>query len=116
METGSTSFTPLPDAQALSHTCVGTPNERCRRFCFGGEGSTEVRPAGRRENVDAEDRGRVFGDEMIAATGIAGTPGQCRNPIGRYRAAGLDLPIVSPFARGPDAKRRFPAAIEACAP
>lgn len=59
---------------------------------------------------------RAVTDEMIAATGIAGTPGECRDRIERYRAAGLDLPIVSPFARGPDAKRRFLAAIEACAP
>lgn len=59
---------------------------------------------------------RAVTDEMIDATSIAGTPGECRDRIERYRAAGLDLPIVSPFARGPDAKRRFLAAIEACAP
>ena len=55
-------------------------------------------------------------DEMIAATGIAGTPDECRARLDAYRDAGLDLPIISPFARGPDAKQRFLAAIEACAP
>ena len=59
---------------------------------------------------------RSVTDEMIAATGIAGTPEECRDRLAAYRASGLDLPIVSPFARGPDAKRRFLAAIEACAP
>ena len=59
---------------------------------------------------------RAVTDEMIAATGIAGTPEECRDRIEAYRAAGLELPIIAPFARGPDAKRRFLAAIEACAP
>ena len=53
---------------------------------------------------------------MITATGIAGTPAECRDRIEAYRASGLDLPIISPFARGADAKERFLAAIEACAP
>ena len=59
---------------------------------------------------------RSVTDEMIAATGIAGTPAECRDRIEAYRASGLDLPIISPFARGADAKERFLAAIEACAP
>ena len=59
---------------------------------------------------------RAVSDEMIAATGIAGTPDECRARLAAYRAAGLDLPIISPFARGSDAKERFLAAIEACAP
>ena len=53
---------------------------------------------------------------MIAATGVAGRPGECRERLEAYRALGLDLPIVSPFARGPGAKEKFLAAIEACAP
>ena len=59
---------------------------------------------------------RAVTDEMIAATGIAGTPAECRDRLQAYRDAGLDLPIISPFARGADAKTRFLAAIEACAP
>ena len=59
---------------------------------------------------------RSVTDEMITATGIAGTPTECRGRLEAYRASGLDLPIISPFARGADAKERFLAAIEACAP
>ena len=59
---------------------------------------------------------RAVSDEMITATGIAGTPAECRDRIEAYRDSGLDLPIISPFARGADAKERFLAAIEACAP
>ena len=59
---------------------------------------------------------RAVTDEMIAATGVAGTPSECRERLDAYRASGLDLPIISPFARGPGARDRFLAAIEACAP
>jgi probable F420-dependent oxidoreductase len=55
-------------------------------------------------------------DALIEATSIAGTPAQCRERIEAYRAAGLDLPILSPFARGAGAKARFEAVIRACAP
>ena len=65
---------------------------------------------------DAAEAARAVTDEMIAATGIAGTAAECRERLDSYRDAGLDLPIISPFARGPDAKERFLAAIEACAP
>ena len=59
---------------------------------------------------------RAVTDDMIAATGIAGQPAECRERLEAYRASGLDLPIISPFARGPGAKEKFLAAIEACAP
>ena len=59
---------------------------------------------------------RAVTDEMIAATGIVGEPAECRERLEAYRASGLDLPIISPFARGPGAKEKFMAAIEACAP
>lgn len=65
---------------------------------------------------DATGAARAVTDEMIAATGIAGTVAECRERLDAYRDAGLDLPIIGPFARGPDAKARFLAAIEACAP
>ena len=51
---------------------------------------------------------RAVTDQMIAATGIAGTPPECRDRLEAYRASGLDLPIISPFARGPGARDRFP--------
>ena len=55
-------------------------------------------------------------DAMIDASSIAGTPVQCREKIKAYRASGIDLPIISPFARGPNARATFKAAIVACAP
>ena len=65
---------------------------------------------------DTAGAARAVTDEMLTATGIAGTPAECRDRIEAYRDSGLDLPIISPFARGADAKERFLAAIEACAP
>jgi probable F420-dependent oxidoreductase len=59
---------------------------------------------------------RAVSDAMIGATSVSGTAEQCRARIEDYRQSGIDLPIVSPFARGPDAKARFEAAIRACAP
>lgn len=55
-------------------------------------------------------------DAMIDATTVSGTPEQCRARIEAYRQSGIDVPIISPFARGPDAAARFAAAIRACAP
>ncbi|MGE4076950.1 MAG: LLM class flavin-dependent oxidoreductase, partial [Reyranella sp.] len=65
---------------------------------------------------DRQAAERTVSDPMIDATSIAGTPEQCRAKIEAYRQSGFDLPIISPFARGPDAATRFAAAIRACAP
>jgi probable F420-dependent oxidoreductase len=65
---------------------------------------------------DREGAERAVSDALIAATGVAGTPEDCRARIEEYRASGIDLPILSPYARGRDAKSRFEAAIRACAP
>jgi 5,10-methylenetetrahydromethanopterin reductase len=59
---------------------------------------------------------RAVSDGMIDATSVSGTPDQCRARIEAYRRSGIDLPIISPFARGADAKSRCEAAIRACAP
>ncbi len=59
---------------------------------------------------------RAVSDAMIDATSIAGTPEQCRARVEAYRQSGIDVPVLSPFARGPDAKSRFEAVIRACAP
>ncbi len=58
----------------------------------------------------------LVSDEMITATGIAGTPDDCQAKLEAYRQSGIDLPIISPFARGPGAMAVFEAAIRACAP
>jgi probable F420-dependent oxidoreductase len=55
-------------------------------------------------------------DAMIDATSVSGTQEQCRARLEAYRQSGMDVPIISPFARGADARSRFEAAIRACAP
>jgi probable F420-dependent oxidoreductase len=65
---------------------------------------------------DQEGAERCITDAMIDATAIVGTPAQCRERIEAYRQSGIDLPILSPFARGADAKATFEAVIRACAP
>jgi alkanesulfonate monooxygenase SsuD/methylene tetrahydromethanopterin reductase-like flavin-dependent oxidoreductase (luciferase family) len=65
---------------------------------------------------DREACERAVSDAMVDATSVSGTPAQCRVRIEEYRQSGIDLPIISPFARGPDAKSRFEATIRACAP
>jgi alkanesulfonate monooxygenase SsuD/methylene tetrahydromethanopterin reductase-like flavin-dependent oxidoreductase (luciferase family) len=42
-------------------------------------------------------------DALIDATSVAGTPERCRARVEAYRQSGIDVPILSPFARGPDA-------------
>jgi len=65
---------------------------------------------------DREGAERCITDAMIDTTAIVGTPDQCRERIEAYRDSGIDLPILSPFARGPGAKATFEAVIRACAP
>ena len=65
---------------------------------------------------DRETAERAVSDEMIDANSVSGTAEQCRARIEAYRQSGIDVPIISPFARGADAKARFEAAIRACAP
>ncbi|MDH3739757.1 MAG: LLM class flavin-dependent oxidoreductase, partial [Alphaproteobacteria bacterium] len=63
-----------------------------------------------------DDAVRAVSNDMIDATSIAGTPEQCRDRLEAYRQSGVDVPIISPFARGPGARAKFEAAIRACAP
>lgn len=65
---------------------------------------------------DRDAAARAVTDAMIDATSIVGTPEQCRAQVEAYRHSGIDVPILSPFARGPNAKAHFEAAIRACAP
>ncbi|MFT5394129.1 MAG: 5,10-methylenetetrahydromethanopterin reductase [Gammaproteobacteria bacterium] len=67
--------------------------------------------AGDRERAEA-----AVTDAMIDATSVAGTPEQCQLRIEAYRDSGIELPIISPFARGPGAYDVFERAIRACAP
>jgi len=65
---------------------------------------------------DREAAEREVSDALIDATSIAGTPAHCRERVEAYRRSGIDLPVLSPFARGPGSKAKFEAAIRACAP
>lgn len=65
---------------------------------------------------DRETAIRAVSDAMIDATSIAGTPGYCREQLDRYRQSGVDMPIISPFARGRASAQTFETAIRACAP
>jgi probable F420-dependent oxidoreductase len=65
---------------------------------------------------DRQAAERAVSDAMIDATSLAGTAEEVRERIEAYRRSGIDLPILSPYARGPGAKARFEAAIRACAP
>ena len=80
---------------------------------FASEAATIAEAWARGDREAAE---RAVSDAMIDATSISGTPEQCRARVEAYRQSGIDLPILSPFARGPDARSRFEAAIRACAP
>jgi len=65
---------------------------------------------------DREAAERGVSDALIDATSVVGTAEQCRERIAAYRLSGIDLPILSPFARGSGAKAKFEAVIRACAP
>jgi alkanesulfonate monooxygenase SsuD/methylene tetrahydromethanopterin reductase-like flavin-dependent oxidoreductase (luciferase family) len=80
---------------------------------FPAEAAAIAQAWGRGDREAAE---LAVSDELIDATSIAGTQEQCRARIEAYRQSGIDVPIVTPFARGPNAKSIFEAAIRACAP
>lgn len=65
---------------------------------------------------DREAALAAVSDDMVDATSVAGTPDECRERLQAYRDSGIDVPIISPFARGPGARAKFDAAIRACAP
>ena len=72
-----------------------------------------------KEAWDRGDRGtiaRLVPDAMVDAVTIAGTPAECRDRLARYRAAGLDLPIISPRPAGADPRGSVMDAIRALAP
>ena len=65
---------------------------------------------------DRDQAEKAVTDDMIDATSVAGTPAQCRERIEEYRESGVELPIISPFARGAGAFDVFERSIRACAP
>ena len=88
-------------------------NKMMAEHGFAAEAAAIAEAWARGDRAAAE---RAVSDAMIHETSIVGTPEQCRDRVEAYRRSGIDVPILSPFARGPDAKARFEAAIRACAP
>src|ERR1700730_5760754 len=78
------------------------------------EEAAAIAAAWSRGDRDAVER--AVSDELIDATSIAGTPEQCCERVEAYRRSGIDVPILSPFARGARATAKFEALIRACAP
>jgi alkanesulfonate monooxygenase SsuD/methylene tetrahydromethanopterin reductase-like flavin-dependent oxidoreductase (luciferase family) len=78
------------------------------------EAAQAIRAAWQQGNQAAASR--AVPDALIAATGVVGTPAESRERLAAYRHAGLALPIISPFSRGPHGKQHVIDAIKACAP
>ncbi len=80
---------------------------------FAGKAAAIAEAWSRGDRAAAE---RAVSDEVIDATSVAGTAAECRERIAAYRHSGIDLPILSPYARGAGARAKFEAVIRACAP
>jgi probable F420-dependent oxidoreductase len=78
------------------------------------EEAAAIAAAWSRGDRDAAER--AVSNAMIDASSVAGTAEDCRERIDAYRQSGIDLPILSPFARGAGSRARFEAVIRACAP
>ena len=68
------------------------------------------------EQGDRQAAERAVPNELIASTGVVGTPTECRERLEAYRRSGIALPIISPFSRGSGGTSRVIEAIKACAP
>ena len=88
-------------------------NRLIAEYGFAGEAARVAEAWSRNDRAAAT---RAVTDAMIEATSVVGTADQCREKIEAYRKSGIDLPIVSPFARGAESKAVFEAVIRACAP
>ena len=80
---------------------------------FGEEAAAIAAAWARGDRAAAE---RATSDRMIEATSVAGTPEEARARLAALRHSGIDLPILSPYARGPGSRDKFEAVIRACAP
>jgi alkanesulfonate monooxygenase SsuD/methylene tetrahydromethanopterin reductase-like flavin-dependent oxidoreductase (luciferase family) len=78
------------------------------------EAAQVIRAAWKRGDHEAAIR--AVPDALIDATGVVGTPAECRARLEAYRRSGIALPIISPFSRGPHGKQHALEAIRACAP
>jgi probable F420-dependent oxidoreductase len=69
-----------------------------RRFGFAAEVEAMQQAWRRGERETARQQ---ISDRMVEALGVIGSAEFCRAHIGRFAAAGIDLPIVMPFAPEP---------------
>ena len=88
-------------------------NRMAQEQGFGEEAAAIADLWGRGERAAAT---RTVSDAHIDAVCIAGTPERCRERIEAYRESGIDLPVITPAAEGPDAKAMVQATLRACAP
>ena len=65
---------------------------------------------------DHDAAAAAVSDALIDASGIAGTPAECRAKLEEVRASGIDVPLIAAFAKGPSAEEEISAVIRACAP
>jgi alkanesulfonate monooxygenase SsuD/methylene tetrahydromethanopterin reductase-like flavin-dependent oxidoreductase (luciferase family) len=65
---------------------------------------------------DHDAAAAAVSDALIDASGIAGTPEQCRAKIEEIRASGIDVPLIAAFAKGESAEEEISAVTRACAP
>ena len=68
------------------------------------------------ERGDREGAIRLVPDSLIDAVALAGPPARCRERLAEHRAAGVDLPIVTPRVREGGGVNAVAEAIRACAP
>ena len=80
----------------------------------GFEGEMKAAAAALAEG-DLDKASEAITPEMQNQVAVLGTPGQCREALERRRAAGLQLPVIAPFAVGDD-KTSYQLTIEALAP
>jgi alkanesulfonate monooxygenase SsuD/methylene tetrahydromethanopterin reductase-like flavin-dependent oxidoreductase (luciferase family) len=71
-----------------------------RRFGFAAEVDAMQQAWRQGERRRATEQ---ISDRMVEALGVIGTAQECREQIRRFATAGIDLPIVMPFAPEPDA-------------
>jgi alkanesulfonate monooxygenase SsuD/methylene tetrahydromethanopterin reductase-like flavin-dependent oxidoreductase (luciferase family) len=65
---------------------------------------------------DYDAAAAAMSNDLIDASGVAGTPEQCRAKIKEIHASGIDVPLIAAFATGEVAQEEIEAVIRACAP
>lgn len=112
-ETGGAALAALRPGLAFYAGFFPRYNRLMAEHGFGDEAAAIAEAWSRGDRAAAE---RATSDSMIAATSVAGTPESARARLAALRQSGIDLPILSPYARGSGSRAAFEAVIRACAP